>query len=138
MAVHLVKFAPNVDGIIEDLEPRLQALLHLSAAASYVKYAKPLILTSLWRDPLHDADLHAMNRAFDFDVDDRDKYSGLQPDEAFIIASLINKYAQYDPDRPWMKCCIYGEDDPNGRHWNHVHVQVHPKTILIDPFFACI
>ena len=64
MAIKLVKFAPNVDGIIEDLWPQLQALLHLAAATSWVKYHKPLILTSVWREALHDGDLHALNRKY--------------------------------------------------------------------------
>ena len=136
MSIHLVKFAPNVDGIIEDLVPGLQAILHMTAAASFVKWAKPLILTSVWREPLHDGDIHALHRAFDFDVDDRDKYSGLQPDEALALSELINKYAIYDPTRPYLKCALYGHDDPNDRHWNHVHVQVHPRTTISDPFLA--
>ena len=135
MAIHLVKFAPNVDGIIEDLWPDLQALLHLAAAASFSMYRKPLILTSLWREPLHDGDIHGLNRAFDFDVDDRDKYNGLQPDEALFISELINKHGIYDKSRPYLKCAVYGHTDVNDRHWNHVHVQVHPNTV-ISPFFA--
>ena len=134
--MQIVKFAPNVDGIIEDLKPALQAILHLVAAASYCKYRKPLILTSLWREPLHDGDVHALNRAFDFDIDDKDKYSGLQPDEALVISELINKYAIYDPNRPYLKCAVYGHADPNNRHWNHVHSQVHPNTVIHDPFSA--
>lgn len=135
MAVHLVKFASNVDGIIEDLWPRLQAVLHLVAATSFVKWNKPIIITSLWREPLHDGDLHALNRAFDVDVDDHEKYGGISPDEAQYISNLVNRYVIYDPGRPYLKCCVYGHDDPNGKHWNHLHLQVHPNTIIRD-FFA--
>ena len=135
MAVHLVKFAANVDGIIEDLWPRLQAVLHLVAATSFVKWNKPIIITSLWREPLHDADLHALNRAVDIDVDDQCKYEGITPDEAQYLADFVNRYVKYDESRPYLKTCLYGHDDPNDRHWNHIHVQVHKNTKITD-FFA--
>ena len=132
MAIHLVKLGPRTDGCIEDLWPRAQALVHLAAATSFVKFAKPLVITELDRLPRGSDDVHPLHRAWDFDVDEQEKFNGLLPDEAQIITDIINKYAIYDPERPYLKCCVYGHIDSAGKHWNHGHVQVHPNTIVRD------
>ena len=128
----MIKRAEYVDGDIDRLRPLLQAILRLCEAAAWMKWNKPLVLTSLWREPLHDGDLHTLYRAVDFDVDEGGHYDGVEPGQAQYLADLINKHVAYDLQRPYLKCAVYGDTDPKGKHWNHVHLQVHDRSRVLS------
>jgi len=113
------------------LLPMLQAVYFEAAAYCYVCFGKSLLITSIKRV----TGVHGAWRGIDVDVCSGMVYEGgLLPSEAESIALYINSLFQYDPARPEMYCCFYGWRDPNGKHDNHIHFQVHPRTIPLDPF----
>ena len=129
---YLLKLADTVQGQIEELDPTLQAIVHLAVAVAWVRFRKFLIVTSLKR-----ADgVHALDRGVDLDVDDQARYGGLSPTEAQSLSDYVNKHVCYDPDRAYLKCAVYGLLDPSDKHWNHIHLQTHPQTMVNDVIFA--
>lgn len=42
-----------------------------------------------------------------------------------IVRDDINRHWAYDPTRPELKCCVFGDGD----HLDHFHLQCHPNTI---------
>lgn len=129
---YLLKVSDTAQGEVESLQPMLQAIVHLITAAAWVRFGKFLIVTSLKRTD----GVHALDRGVDIDVDDQSRYSGLSPDEAQLLSDYVNKYVCYDPERPYLKCAIYGHLDGKGKHWNHIHLQSHQNTMVNDIVFA--
>ena len=130
--IYLLRISDTAQGEIESLEPILQAIVHLVTAAAWVRFGKFLIITSLKR-----ADgVHALSRGVDMDVDDEGRYGGLNPTEAQALTDYVNKYVSYDPDRPYLKCAVYGHADPADKHWNHIHFQSHKNTMVSDAIFT--
>ena len=109
------------------LDPKLSALTHWAAAFTGLSYNRPLIVTSVYRD---DMSVHHYYRGIDFRV--RTFPDGYGQ----ALSSFINRHTVYDPDRPDMLCAIYGDNDPRGNHWDHIHLQVcyHDKTQVL--FFS--
>ena len=129
---YLLKLADTAQGEIEELEPTLQAIVHLITAAAWVRFGKIMRVTSLKRSD----GVHSLNRGVDFDVDDQSRYGGLTPTEAQSLSDYVNKYVIYDPERVYLKCSIYGHLDPKDKHWNHIHLQTHQNTMVNDEVFT--
>ena len=111
------------------LEPMLQCVFMDAVAFCYRTFGKTLLITSIERP--QSAGVHAHHRGVDADVCHGIIYEGgLHPDEARRVCAAINNAYQYDPARPQMHVCLYGELDPAGKHWDHLHFQVHPRTIV--------
>lgn len=118
-----------------ELESRLQFAFIDAALYIYKTYNKRLLITCILRSPKHANDLHAPNlkRALDFNVDEYGKLpSEPDPDEAEDLANYINSRWIYDSERPDYSILVYGHRDEKNLHWNHGHMQIHPRTIFID------
>ena len=110
------------------LHPMLQAVFFSAASYCYSRFGKAFLITSIKRE----TGVHGAWRGIDVDVCDCKIYEGgLLPSEAETIATEINMMFQYDPQRPEKYVCFYGWRDPGGRHGNHIHFQVHPRTVPI-------
>jgi len=108
------------------MHPMLQAVYFEAASYYYKLFGKSLLITSIKRDK----GVHGVWRGIDVDVCDGIIYEGgLLTAEAEMIAMHINDLFQYDPQRPEMYCCFYGWRDKSGKHDNHIHFQVHPRTV---------
>lgn len=91
------------------------------AAYAWTHWKKTLVITSIYRavDP---AGVHNAWRAVDV------RNANFDHEQAIELATVLNEWAIYDPERPRMKCCIVYELDPEGNHNDHFHIQVHPNT----------
>ena len=130
--MRLINFTEELRGRESDfhrLHPMLQAVFFDAAQYVYGKWGKALLVTSMFRDT---EGVHRYGRGLDVDVCDKAVYmGGILPEEAIYIVELINMRYEYDPKRPRMRVAIYGDLDPNGKHWNHIHFQVHDRTVAI-------
>ena len=110
------------------LDPMVQAVVMQAAAYSCSRYDKGLLITSLDRP----TGSHSNLRCIDVDVCDGAVYEGgVLPSEAERIVTHINGTFKYDPVRPGMFAAYYGHRDRSGKHDNHIHFQVHPRTTYI-------
>lgn len=75
-------------------------------------------ITSLYREG--DNGVHGQMPVRGMDLRMRNKSTGQ------AIVDLINKKTTYDPSRPDMKCAILHGEGAN----LHIHLQVHPRTVL--------
>jgi len=103
------------------LDPMLQAVFFYAAAYAYLRFGKPLLITSIERE---NAGVHSYHRGLDYDVDQYARYGGLLTSEALMLHDEIERVFIYDPARPTMRVCFFGTDDPAGKHWGHAHLQV--------------
>ena len=132
--MRLINFACDVDKMDEfhRLHPMLQAVFCNAVEYAYSAFGKALLITSMERPG--DNGVHGTKpcRGLDVDVCDGGVYKGgILPDNAGCIEDWINLTFRYDPTRPDMNVAIYGDRDPAGKHWNHIHFQVHPRTVAI-------
>ena len=118
-----INFAGDKDRIGEflSLDTMLQVVFFYASWYAWTRFGKTLLITSLLRED----GVHADGRGLDVDVCDGRVYEGgLLPCEAQEIVDVINMGFVYDPHRMDRRVAIYGENDPKGRHWNHIHFQV--------------
>jgi len=133
--MRLINFTEELRDRAEDfhrLHPMLQAVICYATYYVYGFYGKSLLWTSFERP--NDSGVHGTNpcRGGDADVCDKAAYvGGVLPYEARDIADEVNSRFVYDPTRPGMNIAIYGDLDPKGKHWNHIHFQVHDRTVAI-------
>lgn len=123
MERRLINFAGTVDKTDEfhRLHPMLQAVFFYAAWYCWTRFGKTFLITSIKRDD----GVHGDWRGLDVDVCEGVVYEGgLLPYEAEEVSGMINSCFSYDYDREGMRVAIYGENDPSGRHWNHIHFQV--------------
>lgn len=45
------------------------------------------------------------------------------------VQTWVNEKYQYDPKRPWLKCCMYHQNRSGGG--KHLHFQSHPNTVKV-------
>jgi len=86
----------------------------------YIRQTYPqndLIITEGWRTPRHPGDVHSTIPVRAVDLR---SWHYENPGE---VAYKVNLEFIYDPDRPWLSCCVYH----NVAGW-HFHIQVHPNT----------
>lgn len=76
-------------------------------------------VTSLYR--IDDPGVHGTLPLRGLDLRCHDPFTG----EA--VETYVNAIYEYDPDRPSKKCCMYHDAGQGGFH---LHLQVHPKTVL--------
>jgi hypothetical protein len=81
-------------------------------------FDKQIIVTAMRKPGRHED-----GRMVDFDVDEKLVYGGIAPSEARLLREIVNEAFVYDPARTFYAVVLYGENDPGGTHWNHVHVQ---------------
>ena len=128
--MRLINFTEELRDRAEDfhrLHPMLQAVFFRAAERAYAEFGKSLLITSMFRN---DDGVHQYGRGLDVDVCDKVKYKGgLYPFMAACITHRVESAYKYDPTRPKMKVVIYGNLDPKGKHWNHIHFQVHDRTV---------
>ena len=136
--MRLIRFAGETDKMEEfhRLHPMLQAVFFDAAMLAYRYYDLPFLITDIRTHFLTGKEriggVHSVYRGIDVDVCDGSVYeNGLLPAEAEGIVNMINSRWQYDPTRPNMHVAIYGDLDPAGKHWNHIHFQVHDRTVAI-------
>jgi len=123
-------------GSVLDLkEPDLQKQLDHRCAPMLVAIAlytnrwvtrtmgRALFVTSGLR--LGDKGVHGVGRGLDFRVTTNGLFTHKEADQ---IAAFINRTWMYDPYRRWLKIAIFGALDPKGKHNDHIHIQVHPRT----------
>ena len=130
--MRLINFTEELRDRAEDfhrLHPMLQAVFFDAGFYLYTNYRKAFLITSMFRDT---GGVHQYGRGLDVDVCDKSVYAGgLLPEEALKIRRYINSLWGYDETRPSMYVAIYGDLDPKGKHWNHIHFQVHDRTVAI-------
>lgn len=80
-----------------------------------------ITITEGYREARHKGDVHATVPVRAIDI----RSWRLKNPQA--VADKINKNWVYDPQRPEMKCCVYGDE----AHKDHFHIQVHPKTEFV-------
>jgi hypothetical protein len=122
MRKRAINFAGTADKIDEflSLDTMLQVVFFYASWYAWTRYGKTLLITSVLRDD----GVHADGRGLDVDVCDGFVYQGgLLPGEAQEIVDIINLGFVYDPHRMDMRVAIYGENDPKGKHWDHIHFQ---------------
>lgn len=102
------------------LDITLQTVLYAQALFCKAHFNKELLVTSMWRP---NAGVHSDKRGFDSDVDENMAYDGLSPAEATILRDWTNGHFTYDPARLDFRVAVYGDNDPRGKHWNHMHNQ---------------
>ena len=128
--MRLINFTEELRDRAEDfhrLHPKLRAVFFRAVTTVYWNHTKALLITSMFRDT---GGVHRCGRGLDVDVCDKTIYEGgLLPLEAYRLTNTINSLYTYDPERPGMKVAIYGDLDPKGKHWNHIHFQVHDRTV---------
>ena len=128
--MRLINFAGDVDKMDEfhRLHPMLQAVFFRAAEYTYTRcQGKSLLITSMFRDT---GGVHRHGRGLDVDVCQCTTYEGgVSPADANFIVWAINALFRYDPTRPDMRVAIYGDLAPKGKHWNHIHFQVHDRTV---------
>jgi len=133
--MHLVNFAGNENrfGEFSRLHPLLQAVFFDAALYAKREFGLNwLLITSMQRPG--DKGVHGTNpcRGLDVDVCNNIIYEGgLIPEHAELLVEYINRGWRYDPERAKMKVAIYGDLDPKGKHWDHIHFQVHDRTVAI-------
>ena len=123
MRKRAINFAGSVDKIDEfhSLDTMLQVVFFYASWYAWTRFGKILLITSVLRED----GVHADRRGLDVDVCDGFVYQGgVLPNEAQEIADVINLGFVYDPHRMNMRVAIYGANDPNKKHWNHIHFQV--------------
>ena len=97
------------------------------------RFSKDIVVTSIIRrsDP---ASLHAWGKAIDIRVNGKveegrivsgpwSEEDTLTVDEAEAIVTVLNRQYVYDASRPEKKVAVFGDLDPKGNHWNHIHLQ---------------
>jgi len=130
--MRLINFTEELRDRAEDfhrLHPMLQAVFFDAAQYVFKKYHKAFLITSMFRDT---GGVHQYWRGLDVDVCDKTIYEGgLMTHQAEQVVKYINRYFTYDIERSYMRVAIYGELDPKGKHWNHIHFQVHDRTVAI-------
>lgn len=97
----------------------LAAIVCALACFMWERYKKELWITEVIRDGL---DTHGLLRAVDV------RTRNLTKKQRQECADFINEHVEYDPVRPELNCCIYGVLDKDGKHWDHFHIQIHPRT----------
>ena len=126
--MYLINFALDLDNPAArfgKLDRMIQAVVMQAAAYSYSRFGKGLLITSLDRP----AGTHSNLRCIDVDVCSGGVYEGgILPSEAERIVTHINGQFKYDLNRPGMYTAFYGHRDSSGKHDNHIHFQVHPRT----------
>lgn len=80
-----------------------------------------LVITEGYRIRLHPNDVHSTKPVRAIDI------RAFNPYDSQEFADKINKHWIYDPERPEMKCCVYGDE----KHKDHFHLQVHARTKFI-------
>lgn len=112
------------------LKPMLQCVYFDAMRYAYLHYSKRILITGIYDD----YGLHIYFRAIDGNVDQtednlyKNEMSYQQADE---LCTYINSRYCYDPQRPDMFVAVFGWRDPDGYHDNHIHFQVHPRTIYL-------
>lgn len=93
----------------------------LIALIKWVAWIAGIYITEGHRPQLHSNDLHGLDpvRA----IDGRSSIY-TQPQ---LLVDRINAKWIYDPDRPDMRCAVYGDE----AHKDHIHFQTHPKTVFL-------
>ena len=81
-------------------------------------WCENITITEGYREPLHPGDVHSTKPVRAIDI----RSWRLKDPQA--VADKINKHWIYDPNRPEMRCCVYGDD----KHKDHFHIQVHRRT----------
>lgn len=110
---------------IAKLHPKALALL-FDVYGYCSQQNKDMIVTSIYRED----GIHSLFRAFDFIIPHKSLFT-IDMRACEIVSRLVNcKYA-YDPDRSKFLVLLFGDDDPRGEHYDHVHAQVHPNTKLM-------
>lgn len=118
------KESPNLGQFLADLLPEsIICIVYFMAAYSWSRWRKKIVITEIFRE--HDpVGTHKNWRAIDV------RNSVFTRAEALELAGRVNTFAVYDPTRPEKKCCIVYELDPNGKHDDHFHIQVHERTVI--------
>lgn len=102
------------------MDPGIVSLVERIDRLVQVLFGKQALITSMLRD----GDKHASGRMIDVDVDEKNKYGGVLPAEAKLVREIVNEALAYDPSRPNYMVAVYGEVDPSGTHYDHIHTQV--------------
>jgi len=102
------------------LDVGIRAIVDHIDQLSVLLFGKEIVVTSMI---LADG-THASARMVDIDVDEKNVYGGILPSEARVIREIVNAAFVYDPARPTKVVLMYGENDPSGAHYDHMHTQV--------------
>lgn len=78
-----------------------------------------IMITEGFRLQRHKNDLHGLIPVRAMDI------RSFTYDNPVEVAKIINRYWEYDYNRPNMKVCVYHEIGSGGQH---LHVQVHKRT----------
>jgi hypothetical protein len=123
----------------------------LNAVERYVaeQFGKAVTVTSVYRPPKLNATVQSVHtttpcRGIDIRVNGlwSMKLGEVTPgayevpktlsiDEAEQVVAWLNRRYLYDTTRPQKVCAIFGELDTANGHWDHIHLQGHPRTRLV-------
>lgn len=118
---------PHLEIEFEKLHIKLQATIYLYALFMWINFKIETVVTSVFR-PEDPKSVHCDFRGCDLRT--------RNIPEARIIAAVdyVNTCVTYDPKRPDLRAMVYrltGEKAKKfGDHKDHVHGQVHPRTII--------
>lgn len=103
--------------------PLLYAIIVVASFFFHGKFGKKLVITSVLRRK-NLFSVHAYWRGVDIGFNS----SNMTVEEATWLRDFINRWLIYDTNRPDMDACIYGDNDPDGKHLDHLHVQTHRRS----------
>lgn len=106
------------------VDPLLQDIVNSLASYVWNKYGVPLVITEVYRPARHPSDLHALWRAVDTRVSD------FTTEIALELREWVNSRVVYDEARSDKKSAVFGDNDPDGKHDDHMHIQVHHRSFV--------
>jgi hypothetical protein len=101
--------------------PLLYRILFEAEGYALHQWTKGLAVTSILR-PENPSSVHAHWRGVDVGL----RSSAMTTEEMTDLARWINRFWQYD--KTSRHVALFGDLDPRGRHWDHLHLQTSPKT----------
>lgn len=117
----LIRFkTPEMRDEFRHLRRKLISIICAMAVYGFERFNKIITVTSVYRK--NDMGVHGLWRGCDI------RTSNFTRAERQELSNFINEHTEYDPVREGMHCCIYGTLDKNGKHDDHFHIQVHPRT----------
>jgi hypothetical protein len=125
---------------LERVTSETKMLFNAFADLAEQMYNKDVVVTDVFRP--FDKTVHKWWRGVDVRVNgvwDEDKETvregqwgadTLTVQEATRIRDIVNANYVYDSLRPAKKAIVFGSNDSENKHWDHVHIQGHPHSRL--------
>ena len=107
---------------LEHRNPLLYRIVLEVDARIRLRWGRDAAVTSIYR-PENRQSVHAHWRAVDVGL----RSSGLTVPQMKDLAAWVNAFWVYcEPRTHWV--AVFGDLDPAGGHWDHMHLQTHAET----------